>query len=123
LIQQSYICDYQTIYHLQFQKICLSILSKTKDHSPVVETGLYQSCLLSQFDQSDLLLPSAEYYLLGLGHPIMQTYYNLLVNVATLLGAERNRAKREMKELIEFEIELAAVSLVFLFTKGVGWGA
>ncbi len=32
-----------------------------------------------QFDQSDLLLPSAEYYLLGLGHPIMQTYYNLLV--------------------------------------------
>jgi hypothetical protein len=30
-----------------------------------------------QFDQSDLLLPSAEYYVLGLGHPIMQTYYNL----------------------------------------------
>jgi membrane metallo-endopeptidase-like protein 1 len=56
------------------------------------------------------LLPSAEYYLLGLGHPIMQTYYNLLVNVATLLGADRNRAKREMKELIEFEIELAAVN-------------
>ena len=65
-----------------------------------------------QFDQSDLLLPSSEYYLLGLGHPIMQTYYNLLVNVATLLGAERNRAKREMKELIEFEIELASVSWV-----------
>jgi membrane metallo-endopeptidase-like protein 1 len=63
-----------------------------------------------QFDQSDLLLPSAEYYQLGLGHPIMQTYYNLLVNVATLLGADRSRAKREMKELIEFESELASVS-------------
>jgi hypothetical protein len=57
-----------------------------------------------------LLLPSAEYYQLGLGHPIMQTYYNLLVNVATLLGADRSRAKREMKELIEFESELASVS-------------
>ena len=60
-----------------------------------------------------MLLPSAEYYLLGLGHPIMQTYYNLLVNVATLLGADRNRAKREMKELIEFEIELASVCIKF----------
>ena len=55
------------------------------------------------------MLPSAEYYLLGLGHPIMQTYYNLLVNVATLLGGDKTRAKREMKELIEFEIELASV--------------
>jgi hypothetical protein len=30
--------------------------------------------------------------------------------VATLLGADKTRAKKEMKELMEFEIELAAVS-------------
>ena len=41
----------------------------------------------------------------------MQAYYNLLVNVATLLGADRTRAKWEMKELLEFEIELASVIL------------
>ena len=40
----------------------------------------------SQFDQSDLLLPSAEYYQLGFNHPIMQSYFNVLMNVATLLG-------------------------------------
>ena len=71
--------------------------------------NLFLTVVWFQFDQSDLLLPSAEYYLLGLGHPIMQTYYNLLVNVATLLGSDKTRAKREMKELIEFEIELASV--------------
>ena len=64
-----------------------------------------------QFDQSDLLLPSAEYYQLGFNHPIIQSYYNVLLNVATLLGAEPALAKKEMKELIEFEMNLASVSI------------
>lgn len=67
------------------------------------------------------MLPSAEYYLLGLGHPIMQTYYNLLVNVATLLGGDKTRAKREMKELIEFEIELASVRTCSKFFSQRWW--
>ena len=62
-----------------------------------------------QFDQSDLLLPSAEYYQLGFNHPIIQSYYNVLFNVATLLGADPALAKREMKDLIEFEMNLASV--------------
>ena len=64
-----------------------------------------------QFDQSDLLLPSAEYYQLGFNHPIIQSYYNVLFNVATLLGADPALAKREMKDLIEFEMNLASVSV------------
>jgi hypothetical protein len=39
--------------------------------------------------QSDLLLPSIEYYKLGFGHPIIQAYYDLLVDAVVLLGAER----------------------------------
>ena len=64
-----------------------------------------------QFDQSDLLLPSAEYYQLGLNHPIIQSYYNVLINVATLLGADPAKAKKDMKELIEFEMHLADVRI------------
>ena len=63
-----------------------------------------------QFDQPSLFLPSAEYYELGFNHPIIQAYYNVLLNVATLLGAEPLAAKREMKDLIEFEMNLASVS-------------
>ena len=62
-----------------------------------------------QFDQSQLMLASAEYYQLGLSHPIMQTYYNILVNVATMMGADIQIAKKDMKDLLEFEIELARV--------------
>ena len=67
-------------------------------------------CFFQQFDQSDLLLPSAEYYQLGFNHQIIQSYYAVLLNTATLLGAEPEAAKREMKELIEFEMNLASVS-------------
>ena len=59
-------------------------------------------------------MPSAEYYELGFNHPIIQAYYNVLLNVATLLGAEPLAAKREMKDLIEFEMNLASVSRFFL---------
>ena len=57
------------------------------------------------------MLASAEYYQLGLSHPIMQTYYNILVNVATMMGADIQIAKKDMKDLLEFEIELARVSV------------
>jgi hypothetical protein len=70
-----------------------------------------------QFDQSDLLLPSAEYYQLGFGHPIIQSYYNVLINVASLLGADPNLAKKEMKELIEFEMNLASVSIFIILLR------
>ncbi len=47
-----------------------------------------------QFDQSDLLLPSIDYYKLGFGHPIIQAYYDLLVDAVSLLGAERCDSSR-----------------------------
>ena len=75
-----------------------------------------QNILKFQFDQSDLLLPSAEYYQLGFDHPIIQSYYNVLFNVATLLGADPTLAKREMKDLIEFEMNLASVRKLNLFS-------
>ena len=68
-----------------------------------------------QFDQSQLMLASAEYYQLGLSHPIMQTYYNILVSVAKMMGADDKIAKKDMKDLLEFEIELAKVPIIFDF--------
>ncbi len=64
-----------------------------------------------QFDQSDLLLPSSDYYKLGFAHPVMQTYYNMVVDVATVLGADPARAKREVRKLVDFETELAEIMI------------
>ena len=62
-----------------------------------------------QFDQSDLVLPSAEYYHQGIQHPIMRAYRTILTNVATLLGAEPALAAKDMEDVILFEIELAGI--------------
>merc|ERR1711899_164378 len=56
-------------------------------------------------------LGQAQTYLVkGLEDRTMAAYYKYMVNVAVLLGAERSVAEREMKESIEFEIELAHAS-------------
>lgn len=62
-----------------------------------------------QFDQSDLVLPSSEYYHQGIEHPIMKAYQDILTNVAVLLGAQPKRAKKHMHDVIKFEIELAKI--------------
>ena len=63
-----------------------------------------------QFDQSDLVLPSPEYYHQGIDHPIMRAYQEILTNIAVLLGASRTQAEADMHAVIAFEIELSTVS-------------
>ena len=41
----------------------------------------------------------------------MQAYYNYMVNMAVLLGAERPRAELEMKEALMLELQLAELAL------------
>ena len=60
----------------------------------VIVNGLliaYYYLRLCFVPQSDLLLPAADYYKLGFEHPILQTYYKLLVDTAKLLGADTQR--------------------------------
>ena len=40
----------------------------------------------------------------------MTSYYNYMVNVAVLLGAERSVAEKELRESLQFEIKLAEAS-------------
>ena len=63
-----------------------------------------------QFDQSDLVLPSPEYYHQGIDHPIMRAYQEILTNIAVLLGAGRDQAETDMHAVIAFEIKLSTVS-------------
>ena len=47
----------------------------------------------------------------GFDSPIVQTYYQLLVKVAVLFGANKKRAEKEMKEALQLEIKLANFTL------------
>lgn len=62
----------------------------------------------SQIDQAALGL-SREYLIKGLDNPIVKAYHSYQVDMAVLYGADRNRAEKEMKEVLEFEFALANV--------------
>jgi len=57
-------------------------------------------------------LGQAQVYLVkGMADRTVRSYYNYMVNVAVLLGAERSEAEKEMMEALEFEMELARASM------------
>lgn len=61
-------------------------------------------------DQPSLGL-SREYLNRGISDKLVKAYYDYMVDIATLLGANRDRAEKELKESLEFEIKLANISL------------
>ena len=54
---------------------------------------------------------SREYLIKGFEDKDVQAYYNYMVNMAVLLGAERARAEQEMKEALMLELKLAEFAL------------
>lgn len=65
--------------------------------------------VLLQLDQASLGL-SREYLNRGFSDKLVQAYYDYMVDIATILGAERSRAEVELKESLQFEMKLANVS-------------
>ncbi|XP_053978584.1 neprilysin-2 isoform X1 [Hylaeus volcanicus] len=61
-------------------------------------------------DQASLGL-SREYLSKGFDDKIVQAYYNYMVDIAAILGADKAKAKMELKESLVFEMELANISL------------
>lgn len=65
--------------------------------------------VVPQVDQASLGL-SREYLNRGFSDKLVQAYYEYMVDIAVLLGAERPRAEVELKDSLEFEMKLANVS-------------
>lgn len=63
-----------------------------------------------QFDQTSFGLPSREYFLKEGVNKEKDAYLQLMVDIAELLGAERDYALEQMAKVVEFETELANVS-------------
>lgn len=45
----------------------------------------------------------------GIDNPIVDAYHSYQVDMAELYGADRDRAEKEMREVLEFEFALANV--------------
>lgn len=63
-----------------------------------------------QFDQTSLGLPSREYFLKEDPNKEKDAYLELMVDIAELLGADRQYALEQMIKVLDFETELANVS-------------
>lgn len=55
-----------------------------------------------------------EFLIKGLDDKIVKAYYDYMVDIAVLFGADRDRASKELKESLDFEILLANVSINML---------
>jgi hypothetical protein len=66
-----------------------------------------------QLDQASLGL-SREYLTKGFGEKLVDAYYKYLVDIAVTLGADTNRALKEIHDSLEFEMKLANVSVCML---------
>lgn len=67
--------------------------------------------ILSQISQAALGL-QRPFIIKGFDNEVVKAYYKYMVDVAVILGADRNRAERELKDSLTFEIQLANVSLI-----------
>jgi len=56
-------------------------------------------------------MPSRDYFLKGRDEKALKSYEQYVVDVAIAMGASRERAKTEIAQMVDFEIQLANVSL------------
>lgn len=71
-----------------------------------------------QIDQPSLPI-SREVLIKGFEDKIVQAYYKYQNELAVLLGADKKRAEKEMKDVVNFEIALAKVGFVHGFVNKV----
>ncbi|GBO21276.1 Neprilysin-2, partial [Araneus ventricosus] len=62
-------------------------------------------------DQASLGMPDRNYLLKGMEDPLVAAYYQLMVDSAVLLGANKTRATEEMKAALNFEMAIANFSV------------
>lgn len=72
----------------------------------------YNQLFLFQLDQASLGL-RREFLIKGFDDKLVRAYYDYMIDIAVLFGADKNRAIRELKQVVEFEMQLANVSTIY----------
>ncbi|RWS21957.1 Membrane metallo-endopeptidase-like 1, partial [Leptotrombidium deliense] len=61
--------------------------------------------------QASLTLPDRKYYIEAWNNSAYNVYYETMVNTSIKMGASEETAKNEMKDVLEFETQLATISV------------
>lgn len=70
--------------------------------------NIVKSLCSLKLDQSALAL-SREYLVKGMNETLVQAYYDYMVDIAVLFGADKDQAKEQLLQSLEFEMALANV--------------
>lgn len=62
-------------------------------------------------DQPSLGMPERSYYLKSRNDKVLMAYQTYATDMAVLMGADQAQAKQQMKEMVDFEIKLANLSM------------
>ena len=65
-------------------------------------------------DQASLGL-SREFLIKGLDDPFVSGYLSYMVDIAVIMGADKKRAEKELLQVLDFEMTLANVSILFYY--------
>ncbi|ESO88297.1 hypothetical protein LOTGIDRAFT_219386 [Lottia gigantea] len=64
-----------------------------------------------EFDQSSFGLPGRDYFLHDRNDSMLKAYEEVAIKVAVLMGADPSTAESDMKDMVDFEIQLANISI------------
>lgn len=73
-------------------------------------TSVIYDLMKSQIDQASLGL-SREYLIAKFEEPFVVAYHNYQIDLAVLFGASRDNAETAMRDVLDFETELAEVEI------------
>jgi len=99
----------------QWQKLALSGDAAGFSTGSVLDVGISTNSLnasqrIMSFDQPSLGL-SREYLIKGLEEKEVKAYFRYMVETAIYLGADKETAVKQMKDVLRFELKLAEMSL------------
>ena len=69
----------------------------------------YSPFIFVQLDQTQLGMPSRDYFLKGRNEPRITAYQTYAIQVVEALGANPTTAQDEMTDMVDFEIKIANV--------------
>lgn len=115
--------DYWSEKHFDWEKTVYSFRRAGLQFDYIVDISvgfdlMNSNSRMVQIDQPVLGI-NREYLVKGLNNKVTRAYYDLMVDIALLLGANPSTTPEEMRKTLNFEISLANVSVTMRTPKRI----
>lgn len=101
----------KTAHHTVYISLSLSVYTFFASTFLPLTLSLSLPPVRLQIDQGTLGVPDRKYLLKGTNDTVVKAYLETMVDIAIALGAkDKDQVEKEMKQVLNFEIQLANVS-------------